>query len=100
MNNDPKSNLIENVAVEFAAAFYENARMIGLSCKPYKNQRDYIKKNFEKFIPKAIEQLTDMLGMSNYSDHVKKEIYEALMERANWTPTINGTPITDPKLFH
>lgn len=93
----PKSLLIEQTAIELAAAFYDHARCEGLSCKPYKNQRDYVKKNFERFIPKALEHLTTLLEMCS-SDIMKNEIYEALLERANYQPTLNGQVIPD-KVF-
>jgi hypothetical protein len=99
-SHQPKSTLIEDTAIEFAAAFYEAARMKGIDCKPYRNQRQYIKKNFEKFIPHAVKHLTEMLSSTTLHEDLKYKIYEALTERANWTPTINGQQITDTKFLH
>lgn len=79
----PKYTIIEKTAGELAAAFYEGARGSGLKSK-YKNARSWAKANFVKFIPKAVEILTGMLDShSNISDHMREEIYEAIMERAN-----------------
>lgn len=78
----PKYTVIEKVAAEFAAVWWEAGRSSGLKSK-HKTARLYAKKNFEKFIPKAIEHLTEMLDNPHIADLAKQEIYEALMERAN-----------------
>jgi len=104
----PKYTVIEKTAGELAACFYEAGRSSGLTSK-HKNARAYAKANIERFIPKAVEILTTMLGQNNIADLAKQEIYEALMERANapgleilnepvpqfklpesWTPVINS----------
>lgn len=78
----PKSNLIEKTALEFACTFYEAARSSGLTSK-YKDAREYGRANFEKFIPKAVEILMDMLGKKHISTVMKDEIHFALLERVN-----------------
>ncbi len=87
--------IIEETAIELAAAFYENCRMMGMDCKPYRNQRHYVRNNFEKFIPKAVDLLTSMLD-GGYPEEQKKEIYEALLSRAAYRPTINGVQLDLP----
>ena len=78
----PKHIIIEKVAGELAATFYEIGRGQGGTSK-YPNARAYAKANIENFIPKAVEILTDMLSMPHISQHMKDEIAEALIERAN-----------------
>ncbi len=79
----PKHVLIEKIAVELAAVFYEAGRSTGLSSK-HKNARSYARANFEKFIPKAVEYCLEMLKPhSNVTEEARMEIYEALMERHN-----------------
>ncbi len=90
--------VIEETAIELAAAYYEVARQQGLTVK-YKSQRQYVKEHWEKFIPKAIEHLTEILK-GDYPDAMKNPIYEALIQRANTQPgKINGLPPFDPKFF-
>lgn len=79
----PRNTLIEKTAGELAAAWYEIGRSQGLTSK-HKNARKYAKANLEKFIPKAVELLLQMLEPhSNATEEMKAEIYEALMERHN-----------------
>lgn len=78
----PKHVLIETIARELAAVFYEVGRGQGLTSK-YKNAKAYAHANLEKFIPKAIEHCIRMLGQNNLPQEAKEEIYEALMERHN-----------------
>ncbi len=84
----PASTIIEKTAIELAGCFYEIGRGQGLTSKS-KNAREYARKNFEKFIPKATEYLLTMLHEnSGASVEMKEMIYTALMERNN-DPTIN-----------
>lgn len=78
----PKFALIEHVAAELAAVFYETGRSQGLTSK-YKNARVYAMNNLEKFIPHAIKALMTQLGNPSISAEQKEEIYESLMERIN-----------------
>jgi len=79
----PKHILIEQIAGELAATWYEVGRSQGLTSK-HKNARTYAKANLEKFIPKAVELCLKMLEPnSNATEEMKREIYEALMERHN-----------------
>lgn len=85
----PQSTLIETVAAQLAATWYEIGRGQGLTSK-YKNARAYAKANLEKFIPKAVEILLEMLKpTSNCTPEMREEIYEALMERHN-DPELNA----------
>lgn len=79
----PKHVLIETIARELAATFYEVGRGQGLTSK-YKNAKAYAHANLEKFIPKAVETCIQMLGPnSTLPKEAKEEVYEALMERHN-----------------
>ena len=77
----PNSTVIEKTALEMAAVFYDAARSSGGTSKL--TQRAWARKNFQKFIPRAIQILISMLGRSDISDLMKQEIYEALIERVN-----------------
>lgn len=79
---DPKVNLIEVTAGKLAAEIYESGHSKGYTSR-YKDARHYARVNIEKFIPKACEILTEMLGRPDVSEFMKMEIYQALMERAN-----------------
>ena len=79
----PKHTLIEQVALNFAAVFYDACRTSGMKSEKHNNPRSWAKANFVKFIPKAIEHLTEMLGNPHINDLMKQEIYEAIMERTN-----------------
>lgn len=92
----PKHTVIERTALEFAATFWEAGRSSGMPSK-YKNARAFARANFIKFIPQTISILTDMLGRSDVSEHMKKEIHEAIVERIN-DPRVNlemGNPLPD-----
>lgn len=88
--------IIEETAIELAAAYYDVARQQGLTTI-YKNQRKYVKAHWEKFISKAIEHLNEILK-GDYPDAMKAPIYEAFILRANWVPQ-NGLRPFDPKWF-
>lgn len=94
----PKSNLIEHVAGQLAATWYEIGRSQGMTSK-WKTPRAYARANIEKFLPKAIEHLIDILGNPSFPDLAKQEILEALLERHN-DPTLktgNELPNIDMK---
>lgn len=100
--NKPGYTVIETTAAEFAATFFEAARNTGMTSKKHKNARSYAKANFEMYIPKAIEILTDMLGREDVSIHLKDEISNALIERANdrGAHAIANTSIRRPFEYH
>ena len=77
----PESTVIEKVALEFAAVFYDAARSSGSTSKL--TQRVWARKNFQKFIPPATKHLISMLGRSDIADLMKQEIHQALLERVN-----------------
>lgn len=78
----PQSVLIEKTALEFATTYYEVGRSQGLTSK-YKNAKAFAKANVEKFIPKAVETLIDMMGNPACPQEQKDLIYDAFMERSN-----------------
>ena len=83
-----KNTLIEQVAGELAATFYEAGRSSGMTSK-YKTPQAYAKKYLERFIPKAVDILLEMMKpTSNCSPQMRAEIYEAMMERIN-DPELN-----------
>jgi hypothetical protein len=77
----PRSTIIEQTALEFAAVFYDAARSSG--GKSTKGQKQWARDNFTKFIPHAVQHLTAMIGQPNVADHLKQQIHEALLERIN-----------------
>lgn len=83
----PAASIIEATAIEMCAAYYDVAMQQGLPTS-YKSQRKYVKANWEKFVPKALDALLQILG-GDYSDEMKKPIYAAVIERANHQPVIN-----------
>lgn len=91
---EPTNFIIEQTAMALCAEVWETAAMQGLVMKPYKGQRQFVKKNFTNYIPKAIECLLAILN-GDYPDEMKMPIYEALIERADFMPTINGVEIKD-----
>lgn len=89
----PHSLVIEKTALELAAVYYEAGRSAGLTSK-HKNARAFARANVEKFIPKAVELLMDILGKDSTPQDQKDMIYEAIMERANDTDLSNsGIPV-------
>ena len=78
----PHHILIEKVAGEFAAIFWEAGRSSGMTSK-YKNARAFARANLEKFIPKAVEHLIDLLGRDDIHPDMKDQIYQAIQERTN-----------------
>jgi hypothetical protein len=89
----PQSLLIEKTALELAAVFYEAGRSSGLKSK-HKDARSFAKANVEKFIPKAVDLLMDMIGSGAIPEDQKDLIYEAFMERTNDKDLSNcGIPV-------
>jgi hypothetical protein len=78
----PQSLLIEKTALELAAVFYEAGRNSGLQSK-HKDARAFAKANVEKFIPKAVDLLMDILARPGTPQDQKDMIYDAFMERTN-----------------
>ena len=76
----PSSEIIERTAAEMCALYYEVGRSQGLKTK-YKTHKSFVHKYLENFIPMAVDSLVGMLGDPNVSEHLKKEIFEALEER-------------------
>ena len=92
----PKYTLFEQVALEFAAVYYEAGRSTGLTSK-WKDARSFSRANFEKFIPKAIEHCITLLSRQDIPDLAKQEIYDCLMERNNDPDTnaVTGNTLPD-----
>lgn len=76
----PRVDLIERTALAMAAEFYEIGRSSGMTSK-HKTAKHYAKANLEKFVQPAVNHLLDMLNSPDYNEHIKKEIYTALLER-------------------
>ena len=90
-----KNVVIEQTALQLAATWWEVGRSQGMTSK-YKSARAYARANMEKFVPKSVEYLLQMLGRSDIHDLQKAEIYAALIERAN-DPTLNEAGVL-PKI--
>lgn len=91
--------IIEKTAVNIAAQFYEENRMMGNPCldprtaRPYRSQRAYIRSNFQRFIPMAVAASLSLLDRPDTPEEVKQEIYEAILERVDHDPQINGESV-------
>ena len=84
----PRHVIIEQIAVNIAATWYEIGCGQGMTSK-HKSAKAYAKANLEKFLPKAIDTAIEMLGPnSTLPPSAKELIYEALMERHD-DPTLN-----------
>jgi hypothetical protein len=80
----PSSVLIENIAANLAAEFYEAAlRTPGLKPSKHKTHKAFVKANIEKFLPKAVDLCLDMLGNPYTPADQKQMIFEALQDRVN-----------------
>lgn len=71
--------LVRRTAKELCAAFYEADRSERFR-KFWPDIKQYIARNWPEFVDPARGVLASMLGRSDVSEHVKKEIYEALQE--------------------
>jgi hypothetical protein len=89
---NPSSILIETVAAQLAATWYEIGRGQGLTSKS-KDAKEYARTNLEKFIPKAIDHLLDILNNPYASTEMKEMIYDALQERVNDPTNVTSTDI-------
>lgn len=71
---------IMKTAKEMAGAYYEIAasRDNGFY-RAYPNQGGFIQQNWKNFVMTAREVLASMLSQPGTSDHMKNEIYDALM---------------------
>ena len=89
----PQSLLIEKTALSLACTFYEACRSSGLTSK-HKDARSFAKANVEKFIPKAVNLLMDMISSDAIPEDQKALIYDAFMERTNDKDLSNcGIPV-------
>lgn len=89
----PQSTLIEKVALEFAAVFYEAGRASGMTSK-HNDARSYARAYVERFIPLAVDHLMTMIGHPSIPPDQKDLIYDAFMERVNDKELSNiGLPI-------
>ena len=84
----PINPLIYKVAAEMAGVFYDAGRSSGLHSK-HKTPESFAKANIEKFIAQAVKTLISMLKPnSGITEHMRNEIYSALMD-----------PVNDPNLM-
>jgi hypothetical protein len=90
----PLNPLIFKVAGELAATFYEIGRSQGLT-SVHKTPRAYAQANLEKFVPKAIEHLLDILANPSFPELAKNEIYEAIIDPINDPDLISGKVAQD-----
>lgn len=91
----PANPLIYKVAAELGGVFYNAGRSSGLHSK-HKTAESFAKANIEKFLPKAIQLLMEMLKPhSGRSEHEKSAIYEALLDPVNDPALMQTKPLTD-----
>lgn len=90
----PLNPLIFKTAAELACCWYEIGRSQGLKSK-WPTARSYAKANLEKFVPRAISILLDMLSNPSYNDIMKMEIYDALIDPLNDRDLMNGSSQLD-----
>lgn len=84
-------NAVAELAKEFAGMVYEDAAHDNDFYKRYPDVNAFIRLRWHSFIQPAREQLSAMLGMpdSVVSQHMKAEIYEALLLNATANPAAN-----------
>lgn len=82
LTDKPRSMVIERTAAQMACVFYEAGMNMGATSK-YKNAKQFARANLERFIPKAIEHLLEILNRPDINTHMKDEIYTAIMERVH-----------------
>lgn len=90
--SDPSSVLIEVTAGSICAEWYEIGRKQGLKSK-HKTTKAFVNANVEKFIPKAIDLLLDILNNPFTSPEQKELIYDCLSERVNDPGNVTSTDI-------
>lgn len=78
----PEDDLIERTALEYAAVYYEAGRSTGLKSK-WKNPKSFAKNNFEKFIPRVVDDFLTMLNNPTFDASAKDIIWKALQKRHN-----------------
>lgn len=88
LNNDieivtPSTGMVEKIAMEYAACWYEAARSSGLKPDKYKTARSFARAKFDGFIPEVVKNLITMLGNPKLPPDQKMMIYDELMKRAN-----------------
>lgn len=88
----PHSILIETVAGQLAATWYEIGRSQGLTSK-WKTPKAFAQANLEKFIPKAIDHMLDILNNPHTDPDAKVMIYDALSDRMNDPNNVTSTDI-------
>lgn len=93
----PHSILIEQVAAAMASAWYEIGRGQGLTSK-CKNAREYARKNLEKFVPRAVDHLLDILHNPYTNYEMKEIVYDALSERMNDRTNVTSTEVALPNI--
>lgn len=91
---NPTNILIEQTALNLAATFYEAGRNTGMTSK-HKTPQAFAKANLERFIPKAVDILLDILGKPDTPDVMKQAIHEALIERHNDPTLVEYLPNVD-----
>ncbi len=85
----PSSVLFEQIALQFAAIYFEAAMSTGFKNvdkhgrKKYKDARHFARLNVEKFVLKAVEYCMDMLNRPDIAKEMKDTIFEALQDRIN-----------------
>lgn len=88
--------LVKKTAEEMAGAFYElHAGRDNRFYQAWPNQRLFIKKNWRNFIVTARQVLATILGRKSTTDHMKAEIYEALVADARLPYSIQEPQITN-----
>lgn len=91
----PANPLIYKVAAEMAGVFFDAGRSSGLQSK-HKTPEAFARANIEKFLPKAVQTLIEMLKpTSNCTEHMREEIYSALMDPVNDPNLMQTKPQTD-----
>ncbi len=84
----PANPLIYRTALSYAAVFYEAGRSSGLTSQ-YKTPEAFAKRYIERFIPMVIKNFMELLKPhSGITEHMRAEIYDALMD-----------PVNDPNLM-
>lgn len=78
----PEDILIEKTALAFAAEFYEIGRGQGLKSK-WKTPKSFAKNNFEKFIPRVVDDFLTILNNPNFDASAKDMIWKAIQKRHN-----------------
>ena len=78
-----KNTVLEQAAIDMAGFFYETARSQGGFSTKHKTAKAWIKANFEKFIPYAVDIQLGLLNRPDISDTAKLASYDAILERAN-----------------